>query len=69
MKIEVWHDSTSEPQHPCWCVSLCEPDGDEIRCLACRESYDDAVREAQEQAAARRMSAYERDEEGELHLL
>jgi hypothetical protein len=41
-RIEVWHDDTSDPGNPLYCVSLCEDDGEEIKCLSTHERRADA---------------------------
>ena len=50
--IEVWYDEASGDE-PKWCVSLCEDDGEEVKCLATRTDRDHAIARGQVAAAKR----------------
>ena len=53
--IEVWLDKTGDPDEPLWCVSLCEPEGDEIKCLSTHREKGDAIWAGTRAAASRGM--------------
>lgn len=50
--IEVWYDDASGVE-PKWCVSLCEPDGSEDRCLSTHDEESDAVAAGEAEAEER----------------
>ncbi len=56
--IEVWLDAASDIDEPVWCVSLCEDDGQEVRCFSVHDEKADA------EAAAERLC-----EKGQLNLV
>lgn len=58
--IEVWHDQASDSENPVWCVSLCEADGEEIRCLCTRKNHSAATSAGQSAAKKRGMVVVER---------
>lgn len=62
--VEVWYDNVSEPTEPLYCVSLCEPDGSEVRCLSTHTRRDDAERSGRVEAIMRRITCLYREEDG-----
>lgn len=65
--IEVWYDETSDSDNPLWCVSLCEEDGEEIKCLSTHEDEGDAASYGESAAAKRKIDARKRDEDGSVY--
>ena len=59
--IEVWYDETSDAAEPMWCVSLCEEDGSEVKCLSTHEDKDEAESAGESAAAKRHIDACTRD--------
>jgi hypothetical protein len=59
--IEVWYDKTSDPEEPMYCVSLCEADGEEVKCLSTHEERPAAVSAGQQAAKKRDLKLVERD--------
>lgn len=68
-RIEVWRDSTSDPETPVWCVSLCADDGEEIRCLDTTDDHDAGIASGREEARQRDLPLYCRDRDGGCTLL
>lgn len=64
-QIEVWYDETSDSDEPIWCVSLCEEDGEEIKCLATYDDRDEAIEAGRRAAAKRSIEASERSVHGQ----
>ena len=64
--IEVWHDKTSDSDSPVWCVSLCEDDGDEVKCLSTHETEYEAEAVGEVEAAHRHIDACKRDTDGSV---
>lgn len=62
--IEVWYDETSDSDNPLWCVSFCEADGDEIKCLSTHEDQADALMAGQNAADKRGIECLHRDADG-----
>ena len=51
--IAVWRDEDSDPERPVYCVSLCDDDGAEKRCLDCTPLSDHAIMVGKAEAASR----------------
>ena len=64
-RIDVWHDTHSDSDTPVWCVSLCEEDGEEIRCLSSFPARDEAIDAGRAEANRRSLLAFERSSCGE----
>lgn len=66
-QIQLWLDATSDPDGPRYCVSLCDGDGEEIRCLSTFTTEDkaDAWSLAKDEAQRREIPAVEIDEHGQ----
>lgn len=58
--IEVWSDEGK------WVVSLCEPDGDEIKVISVHDAENEACEAASAGAQKLGVGAYERNEHGTL---
>lgn len=58
--IEVWYDETSDSDNPVYCVSLCEEDGEEIKCLSTHDDRADALEAGQKSADKRGIALVER---------
>jgi hypothetical protein len=67
--IEVWHDDTSDPDEPLWCVSLCEEDGEEVRCFSTHDERNEADAAARRAAQKRGLKAYYRGKHGDTVAL
>lgn len=67
--IEIWYDETSDSDNPEWCVSVCEDDGEEIRCLSTHGRYSDAVAAGKKSAAKRGIELVERSTSGQTSSL
>lgn len=68
-RIEVWHDTTSDPSTPVWCVSACTEDGDEIKCIDTADTRAEAVETGHREADDRALPLCERDSDGTLTTL
>lgn len=64
-QIEVWRDETSDADEPCWCVSLCDDDG-EIKCLSTHDDRNDAIDAGREVAQERGLRLCERSKHGPI---
>jgi hypothetical protein len=62
--IEVWHDETSDASEPRYCVSLCEEDGEEVRCLSTHEGRDEAEEAGRSEAGKRGLAVLYREKTG-----
>lgn len=58
--IELWYDETSDSDNPVYCVSLCEPDGEEIMCLSTHDDKTEATEAAERSATKRGLALIER---------
>ena len=67
--IEVWYDETSDCDNPLYCVSLCEEDGREIKCLSTHENREEADDAGRKAAAKRDVVALYRTRQGETYEL
>jgi hypothetical protein len=65
-QIQLWRDSTSNPDDPRYCVSLCETDGGEVKCLStyALDDHADAWLFAMAEAQRRDLAAVEIDQHG-----
>ena len=60
--IEVWFDGTSGDD--LYCVSLCQEDGAEVKCLSTHEDESEAKDEGRRVAKARGLPVLFREESG-----
>ncbi len=65
-QIEIWLDETSDGDEPMWCVSLCESDGEEVRCLSTHDDLATATAAAKKSAATRNLPLFTRSKHGSL---
>ena len=65
-QIEVWYDETSDADEPVWCVSLCDDDGQEVKCLSAHDDKDDAIDAGREAAQERGLRLCERSKHGPI---
>lgn len=63
-QIEVWYDETSDTDEAVWCVSLCDEEGQEVRCLSTHDDQSDAIEAGREAAQERGMRLCERSKYG-----
>lgn len=67
--VEIWWDEDScqdDGDTSCWCVSLCDDDGSEIRCEHTHCTYSNAVTAAEREASWHGVQAFERSTDGQL---
>lgn len=68
-RIEVWHDTVSDPANPVWCVSACSAAGDEIDCIDTADAHEAALDSGRKEAADRLLPLCERGTDGSLTTL
>lgn len=68
-QIEVWCDDTSDADNQVWCVSMCDGDGDEIRCLGTFGDLADAIERGARAAREHGLPLLERGTDGETEEL
>lgn len=64
-QIEVWCDATSDTDEV-WCVSLCDDDGQEVKCLSTHDDKDDAIDAGKEAAQKWELRLCERSKHGPI---
>ena len=67
--IEVWYDETSDSDQPTYCISLCDEDGDEIKCLGTYDDRAEAESAGLEAATERGMECLYRDTSGQTSAI
>lgn len=65
-QIEVWRDETSDADEPIWCVSLCDDDGQEVKCLSTHDDKSGAIEAGRKVAHKRGLRLCERSKYGPI---